>query len=309
MFAQELGHPISSEDVLITPGAQPALITCFRSLTKPGDTLLVESPTYPGALTAARSAEVVALGIPADEHGMRTDHLEQALLQTRSKVIYAQPRWLNPSGSRLSVERRNEIYELLNEHSAFLIEDDCSRDLELGVTPHAPMVNNDNDGHIIYVRSLTRHSGPGLRIATIVARGVAMTRLRTTRRSEGFFVAALLQLIACEVLTSPSWERHLRKVRNELTGRRNVLANEIARVMPTWTLGVIPTTGVHLWYRLPDGKSEADTVVNLAAMGVSVEPGAPHFPAEPTGAYIRLSYGGSTQDQLREAVARMINIR
>ncbi len=304
-FAHEIGVGVDPTHVLIAPGAQPALVTCFRSFAQPGDTVLVESPTYHGALLAARSAGLIPLGIPADSDGIRTDLLGEALVRTGARVIYAQPRWLNPSGSRLSDDRRRTLHELLAAHSAFLIEDDCAKDLDFGSSRPTPLVANDPHGHIVYIRSMTKHNGPGLRIAAMIARGPAAARLRSVRTMEGFFVSSLSQHVACEVLTSPTWERHLRRVRKELTVRRDVLIAALAREFPHWSLNVVPSCGVHLWYRLPEGSSEYSAVNEAARRGVLIASGRPYFPAEPSAPYVRLSYGGTSADELRRAVARL----
>lgn len=304
-FAQEVGAGVDPRNVLITPGAQPALVTCFRSFARPGDSVLVESPTYHGTLLAAQSAGLIPCGIPADRDGIRTDLLSDALTRTGARLIYAQPRWLNPSGSRLSDERRQHLHELLETHGAFLVEDDCAKDLDFGNTRFTPLVADDPRGHIIYVRSITKHNGPGLRIAAVIARGPAIARLRSARAAEGFFVSSLLQHVAGEVLTSPTWERHLHRVRKELARRRDVLIAELVQQRPDWSLHVVPSCGVHLWYRLPEGSNEDSVVSETAKLGVRIASGKPYFPAEPPAPYVRVSYGSTPVDELVAATENL----
>lgn len=301
LFATEARVDLSPNHVLIMPGAQSAITSCLRSLTTRGDTVLMESPTYDGAINAVRSAELLPFGVPADADGIRTDLLADAFEQTAARVLYMQPRWLNPSGSRLSEQRRAEVLEIAEHFNAFLIEDDCARDLDFSAEPFAPLLADDVNGHVIYVRSLTKHNSPGLRIGCVIAQGAAFSRIRATRSADGAFAPALLQYIACELLTTSAWQRHLTKVRAELRTRRDTLRLGIETVRPDWTLQALPNCGVHLWFETND----TDTFELARINGVLVADGARYFPTDATASYIRVSYGGLPAERLQEGIARL----
>jgi DNA-binding transcriptional MocR family regulator len=305
LFASELGHGIDRRQVLITPGGQAALSTCFGSLAQPGDTVLVESPTYQGALAAARVAGLVPRGVPTDSEGLRVELLADALQSSGARLIYAQPRWINPTGVRMSSARRSEILELIRTTGAFLIEDDAAADLELASSPFAPLVVDDPDGHVIYLRSLSKGVAPALRVAALVARGPAFTRLRAVQSVQGAFGSTLLQHIACDVLTAPGWPRHLRNVHRELAQRRDALVRAIRRHFPTWTIPHIPTCGLHLWVNLPDPDSEEGVLRAGAAAGVRLTAGGPYYPAEPVGAHLRFSYAANAPAAIASAIQRV----
>jgi DNA-binding transcriptional MocR family regulator len=305
-FARDAGGGVEPGDVLLTSGAQAALATILRALGRRGDPLVVESPTYVGVLAVARSIGLIPAPVPVDRDGVRVDLLEETLERTGARLIFLQPLCANPHGSVLSSERRAHVLELAERHGAFVIEDDFVRDLWLDrEPPPPPLVSHDAHGHVIYVRSLTKATAASLRVACVAARGPAGERLRRARIVDDFFVSAVLQHTTLELVTSPGWHRHLRHLRRSLTSRRDTLIAALARELPEWRLFQRPRGGLSLWMRLPSGTDERELVRSAATAGVLVLPGAPWFPAEPPGPYVRLSYAAAPEHRLREAVRRL----
>ncbi len=307
-FARDAGAGVQPSEVLLTAGAQAALATLMRALGRPGDAIVVESPTYTGALAAARSAGLVPVPVPVDCDGIRPELLADTLERTGARVIFLQPLFANPHGSSLSQSRRGEVLELARVHGAFLIEDDYVRELWLDAEPPPPLIADDRDGHVIYVRSLSKATASSLRIAGVIARGPAGERLRRARIIDDFFVSAVLQHTAIELLTGPAWQRHLRQLRRVLAGRRDALIGALSRHVPDWQLFQRPRGGLSLWLALPDELSETEVVRAAAAAGVMILPGAPWFPAEPPGPHVRLSYAAAAEPQLVEAAVRLGSI-
>jgi DNA-binding transcriptional MocR family regulator len=304
-FARAVGGGLGAHDVIITPGAQPALATAFRALTTPGEPVVVESPTYVGALAAARAAHVELVAVPSDTEGLRPDLLDQALTQTGARLVYAQPLYANPHGGVLSPERRQEVHRLLARHHAFLVEDDWARDLSIDGDPPRPLASDDPEGHVVYVRSLTKCVAPGLRVAALAARGAAAVRLREARVVDDLFVSGPLQEAAVEIVSSPSWPRHLRQLRTELGRRRDALAAALARHLPQLGPAHLPRGGLHLWVRLPDGLDDVTLAAAAPAHGVVVYPGRPLHPAEAPGPFVRLTFAAAPLDALDEGVRRL----
>lgn len=305
-FARDAGGMVQARDVMITSGAQTALATVMRALGRPGDPILTESPTYLGALAAARGAGLVPVPVPVDGEGVRPELLEQALARTGARLILLQPTFANPHGAVLGEERRAAVLELAQAQGAFVIEDEWVRDLWLdGSPPPTPLVARDVHGHVIYIRSLTKATAASLRIAGVSARGPVGERLRRARLLDDFFVSGVLQHAAVELLSGPAWPRHLRRLRAALRLRRDALIDALARELPAWQLFARPRGGLSVWVRLPDGTNEARLVEAAAAAGVLVMPGAPSFPAEPAGPHLRLAYAAADEEHLREGVARL----
>jgi DNA-binding transcriptional MocR family regulator len=289
-FASEIGGALTGQHVLVTAGGQTALSAVFRHLCAPGEPVIVESPTYIGALAAARAAGLVLVPVPGDRHGVLPDALADALTRTGARLAYLQPRYANPNGSVLAPDRRGAVLAAVARRGAFLVEDDWMRDFDLGPPSPPPLASMDDDGHVIYLRSLSKPVAAGLRVAGLAARGPVLARLRRGRISDDLFVAPVLQQIALDVLTAPGWHRHMGGVRRVLRERRDALVQALRDLAPGCELDAIPSGGVHLWLRLPDGSSDADVAAAAAGRRLTVGPGRACFPGEPPGAYLRLSY-------------------
>ncbi|HET9103791.1 MAG TPA: PLP-dependent aminotransferase family protein [Solirubrobacteraceae bacterium] len=307
-FAAESGAGFRPSDVVVCSGGQAALGTTLRSLSSPGDIILVESPTYIGLLAAARTAGLQVLPVPADTDGVRPDLLEAALRRTGARLVYLQPLYANPHGAVLTPERRARVLATVSEAGAFVIEDDWARDLAIDREPLAPLAAADPDGHVVYLRSLTKVAAPGLRVAAIAARGIAARRLRTIRHIDDFFVSGPLQLAALELVGSAAWRRHLKQLRPALRERRDALIAAVTRELPHVRCGPSPAGGFHLWCRLPDERDDRLIAQNAAAAGVIVHPGTPAFAGDPPGPFLRLTFAGTGPAELTEGVRRLATV-
>jgi DNA-binding transcriptional MocR family regulator len=308
-FARDAGGLVRPADVTVTSGAQAALATAMRALGRRGEPIVVESPTYLGGLAAARGAGLVPVPVPVDGDGVRTDLLAQTLERSGARLMLLQPTYANPHGSVLSDERRDEVLDLAQRHGVFVIEDDWVRDLWLdGTPPPAPLVARDRHGHVIYIRSLTKATAASLRIAGVSARGPVSERLRRARLLDDFFISGVLQHAAIEVVSGPGWARHLRRLRTVLRSRRDALIDALGHELPDWQVFQRPPGGLGLWVGLPDHIDETWLVERAAAVGVLVMPGAPSFPAEPSGPFLRLSFGGTDEERLVEGVRRLARV-
>ncbi|MEU1813461.1 aminotransferase-like domain-containing protein [Micromonospora aurantiaca (nom. illeg.)] len=304
-FAREAGGGLRAEDMVICPGGQAALSSTLRALTVPGDTILVESPTYLGALAAARAAGLRVVPVPADTDGVRPDQLAAAFARTGARLFYCQPLYANPHGATLTAARRGEVAEAVREAGAFLVEDDYARDLTIDGEAPPPLAADDPDGHVVYLRSLTKSTAPGLRIAAIGARGPAGARLRAARLLDDLFVAGPLQQATVEFLTAPVWDRHRRSLRVQLRARREALLAALDRHLPSPAPRDVPRGGLHLWVRLPDNTDDVAVTAAAAAAGVTVFPGRPWYAAEPPAPHLRLTYAAAPPDQMDEAIRRL----
>ncbi|MER5424111.1 PLP-dependent aminotransferase family protein [Streptosporangium roseum] len=304
-FAQEAGGDVTSSDALVVSGGQSALTHAFRALTAPGTPILVETPTYPGALAAARAAGLRPTAVPMDRDGVRPELLAEAFAVTGARVFFCQPTLHNPTGATLTLERRRQVLAIARAAGAFVIEDDYARYFATEPVPPS-MISLDAHGTVVHVNSLTKVLSPSMRVAGVVARGPAARRLRASQVVESFFVARPLQETALEFVGSPAWSRHLAGLGTELTTRRNALAAALTARMPAAGIHLLPRGGLHLWVRLPPDRDE-DTVVEAARRaGVMVSQGRIYYPAEPPGPRIRLTHSAALRlPELAEGVRRL----
>jgi DNA-binding transcriptional MocR family regulator len=307
-FAREAAGGTRPNDVLVAPGGQAAIATIIRALAPPGSAMLIESPTYLGAIAAARSAGVRLVPVPTDDGGVRPDLLAAAFAASGARLVYLQPGHANPGGATLAPDRHAAVLAAAAHAGAFVIEDDFARDLTLEGDPPPTLASADDAGRVIAVRSLSKSAAPGLRIAGVCARGPVAARLTAARVVEDLFVAGPLQETALELLTNPGWTRHLRALRTALRARRDAAVVAVRERLPMARLARVPRGGTYLWVGLPDGTDEAAVVRAAASAGVLVTAGRPWFPAEPDGPFLRLSYAAADADTFRDGVARLAGV-
>lgn len=308
-FAREIGGTVTGDDVLITAGGQSALATALRALAPPGAPVLVESPTYPGMLAAARATGLRPVPVPVDTEGVRPDLLAAAFRATGARVFVCQPLFQNPTGAVLAPDRRAQVVRTARAAGAFVIEDDFARRLvheDAGPQP-APLVADDQDGVVVHVCSLTKVTSPSLRVGALAARGPVLERLRAIQVVDSFFVPRPLQEAALELVGSPAWGRHLRAVAAELGSRRTAITAAVRSRLPELALPHVPSGGGSLWLRLPGpGADEPALVAAALRAGVAVAPGRPFHCAEPPAGHIRLSFAAvAGPAEIAEGVRRL----
>ncbi|KJL20420.1 HTH-type transcriptional regulator NorG [Microbacterium oxydans] len=307
-FATELAEvtpagvaSVSPRDVCIVPGTQSALGSAFRGLAGHGQPVLMESPTYWGAILAAAQAGLRVVPVVSDAEGPDPDDLRSAFRESGAKVFYAQPNFANPTGAQWTPERKNEILSVVRDVGAFLIEDDWARDFGIDADS-VPLAGFDDAGHVVYIRSLTKSVSPAIRVGAVIARGPARERLLADRSAESMYVSGLLQAAALDVVLQPAWRSHLRTLRGTLRDRRDLLVASVQDMLPEAVVTHVPAGGLNLWLQLPDRVDLERLVRDCDAAGVLIASGTEWFPSEPSGKFIRLNYAGPDASRFPEGV-------
>ena len=306
-FAEDLASWIpggaprpSANDVVVVPGSQSALSSVFRAVASPDRPLVIESPSYWGAILAAEQVGVPVVPIPSTAEGPDPEQLARALRDSGARAFYAQPSFANPTGALWSPARRRDVLDTVRAHGAFLIEGDWARDLAIDAEPR-PIAAQDEEGHVIAIRSLTKSVGPSLRVAAVIARGPVRERILADRAAETMYVSGVLQAAALDVVTQSAWHAHLRGVRARLRDRRDALLSALGRHVPDAGVENVPRGGLSLWARLPDG-TDPERLARAAELnGLAITAGDEWFPAEPPAPYIRLGYAGADPERFDEA--------
>ena len=310
-FAQELGASTPAglatpnpSDVIVLPGSQSGLSSIFSALVGSGQPLLVESPTYWGAILAAARAGVRVIPVPSGPEGPDPEDVARAFAETGARLFYAQPNYANPTGAQWAPGRGEQVLDVVRKNGAFLVEDDWAHDFGITTTP-VPVAASDDSGHVIYLRSLTKSVSTAIRIAAVIARGPARERILADRAAESMYVSGLLQAAALDVVTQPGWHTHLRSLRHQLQSRRDLLVTSVRKHIPQAHLEHVPNGGLNLWLRLPDGTDLERLTRDCERAGVLIAAGSDWFPAEPAGPFIRLNYSGPNPGAFPEG-ARII---
>jgi DNA-binding transcriptional MocR family regulator len=299
--------PASVDDVLITPGGQSALSSVFRALAVPGDAIVMESPTYWGAIAAARQAGLRVIPIARGARAPSAAELDDAFGSSGARLFYAQPHFANPTGTLWTREERAAILEVVRARGVYLIEDDWAHDFGIDA-PVVTLASEDTDGHVVYIRSLTKSVAPTLRVAAVIARGPALARIQVDRTVDDLYVSTVLQAASLDVVTDGGWRTHLVRLRAELAARRDELARNVVAEFGPGALTMLPRGGINLWVRLADGVDVTRLARRSRDAGVVIARGGDWFPAEATGSFIRLNYTGARLEQFAGAVATVARL-
>jgi DNA-binding transcriptional MocR family regulator len=293
--------PAHPDDVVIMPGGQSALSSIFRALAAPGDAIVMESPTYWGAIEAARQAGLRIVPVARGASAPSIDEVDAAFGSSGAKLFYAQPHFANPTGALWSAADKRGMLGVVRAHGAYLVEDDWAHDFGID-SDVTSLFGDDPDGHVVYVRSLTKSVAPSLRVGAAIARGPARQRIQADRTVDDLYVSGLLQVAALDVLTNPGWPSHLRFLRGELRLRRDELAREVVRHLGAEALTAVPRGGLNLWLSLPERTDVAALAIRSRDAGVMIAPGNVWFPTEAPGPFVRLNYTGAPPEQFAPAL-------
>lgn len=302
-FAGQTGA--DADDVLVTPAAQASLSAVLRAIAAPGDPVLFATPTYPGALATARSAGLVPIGVPADEHGVRPELAEIAFTHSGARAMYVQPTFANPDGRVLAADRRRALLDIADDHGAVLIEDDWARWLGHGRPVPPPLLMDDQHGHVVTICSLSKIAAPSLRVGAVIARGPLAARITAMRMVDDFFVSAPLQQAAVELVSAPSWKNHVRTLAAALAARSAALVDALHAALPSGCSFSPPPGGISLWLQLPAGLSDVDATREAALRKLFVLPGRYHEVNASPRAHLRLSVAALPEQQARVGAQRL----
>ncbi|RFA13287.1 GntR family transcriptional regulator [Subtercola boreus] len=293
---------VSGDDVIVVPGSQSALTSIFRALAQPGDAIVMESPSYWGAIAAAHQAGLVIVPVARGAAAPSAEALDDAFASSGARLFYAQPHFANPTGALWTLAETRAILAVARARNAFVIDDDWAHDFGIDADAR-PIIADDTDGHVVYLRSLTKSVSSSLRVGVLIARGPALARIQVDRTVTDLYVSGMLQAAAVDVVTDPGWRSHLARLRSALRLRRDTLAGLVAGRLGAETLTSLPKGGLNLWLRFDDRSDARDLAARCLAAGLAVAPGNDWFPTEPPGSFLRLNYSGARPERFEEAVA------
>jgi 2-aminoadipate transaminase len=308
------GLEITPENVLITSGSQQALDLLGRIFINRGDHILVENPTYLGAIQAWNAVGAEFVPVAMDHDGMITDAMEDAM-RTGPKFIYILPNFQNPTGVTLSLERRRRLVEIADHHGVPIVEDDPYGQLRFEGEHLPTVVRLDNEqrcngdpcyrGNVIYLSTFSKTLSPGLRLAWVVAPPEVIRKLVQAKQGADLHTATFNQMIAFEVARGGFLDRHVRIIREVYRERRNVMLQSMQENFPTAVEWTRPQGGLFLWATLPEGMKSADVLEDAVKEKVAFVPGSPFFSKGGGENTMRLNFSNATPAKIREGMARL----
>jgi DNA-binding transcriptional MocR family regulator len=298
------GIRVTPEEILVTTGGQQGLNVLARAFLTPGDVVLTESPTYPGAFLTFRWAGADVVGLPVDHDGIRIDALEEALARYRPKLVYLIPAFQNPTGAVLTAERRRRVLELAVQYRVPVVESDLYGDLYFEQEPPASLKAQDASGVVIYQGGGSKLGLPGLRVGWLVAPTPAMAALTAAKTFEDLHTAALTQRLAAAFIGSPHVERHLARLRVECRVRRDALVAGLRQHCPGLRFRV-PGGSYYAWVTLPPPLT-AEALIPLALeRGVGIRAGSAFSPNGGEADHLRLCFAALPPDRIVEGTRRL----
>jgi 2-aminoadipate transaminase len=300
---------------MLTSGSQQALDLIAKLLINRGDRILVEAPTYLGALQAFNVFGAEYVCVPTDQDGLRTDLLEEAL-RSGPKFMYILPNFQNPSGVTLSLQRREELVFLADKYGIPLIEDDPYGQLRYEGEHLTPLVvldrvnlRRDNGytlGNVIYLSTFSKTLAPGLRLGWIVAPVEVISKLVQLKQGADLHTSTFNQMVAYEVTRDGFLDDHVKTIRQVYGERRILMLEALAQYFPSEVSWTHPDGGLFLWVTMPEGTNCNELLMSAIQENVAFVPGECFYPEEGKGLrYMRLNFSNATPEQIKEGIRRL----
>jgi 2-aminoadipate transaminase len=319
MIAQHMsryGIVASADNVVITSGSQQALDLIGKLLINRGDRVLVEAPTYLGALQAFNVYGAQYVSVPVDDDGLLTEQLD-ASLRTGPKFMYVLPNFQNPAGVTLSEGRRHQLILLADKYGIPILEDDPYGQLRYEGEHLSPLVVLDRQnlrrddgftlGNVIYLSTFSKTLAPGIRLAWIVAPEDVIVKIVQLKQAADLHTSTFSQYVAYEVARDGFLEQHVKLIRQVYRERRDAMLQALEEYFPdgvTWTR---PQGGLFLWVTMPEGTDSQALFHTALAENVAFVPGNCFYAGDSQegSRHMRLNFSHSKPEMIREGIRRL----
>lgn len=302
------GIPVGVDQVIITSGSAHAIGVVCEALLDPGDTVLVESPNFPGSMRTFRTFGAEQIAVPMDEYGIRVDRLEeefQKLADTgrRAKFLYMIPTHQNPAGCTLDLERREKVVELARRFETFVLEDDAYGELWFE-TPPPPSIFALSEGDLgIKVSSFSKILATGLRMGWTMGPAALISRMATVRYDMGS--SPFLGRVIAETIRNGDMDRHIGNLRKIYLRKLERVEAAIGRYCAGYCTYNRPQGGFFLWLALREGLSSRDVQLAANEKGVVVGQGPQYFADQKATNHLRLAFSYVPMEDIEEGVHRL----
>ncbi|EDY36571.1 aminotransferase, classes I and II superfamily [Aciduliprofundum boonei T469] len=303
---------IERDNILVTTGSQQGLYLSAKIFIDPGDTVIVEAPTYVGVLTAFQSYNPKYEQIEMDNDGMKVDMLEDRLRElkrenVKPKLIYTIPTFQNPAGVTLSEDRRKYLLELAEEYDILVIEDAPYEELRFSGEPVPQIKRMDKDDRVIYLGTFSKTLSPGMRIAYMVAHKDIIQKAVLAKQGVDLCTTPFLQYVAQEYLKGGYFDEHIPKIIKIYKEKRDVMLDALEDYFPEGVSWTKPDGGMFLWVTLPEGM-DAQKLFNRAIKNkVAFVIGAAFFPYRDHKNTLRLNFTYPSIENIQEGIKRLAN--
>jgi DNA-binding transcriptional MocR family regulator len=298
------GYAQDADEIVVVSGAKQGLSLVAQATLERGDVAVIESPTFVGMLESLRHTGARVIGAPVDEDGLDIDTLERLLARHEVKLVALQTACQNPTGRNISEERRRRLAELAIERNFFILEDRVYADASFEEEPPRSL-RELAPAHVIYVNSLSKVVGGGLRAGWIAARGPVRERLAMLKLGDDFHTPTLIQHVAARWLAAGAHDRHVKNTLPFYRERRDALVDALERHMAGEYRADIPSGGHHLWVTLTRPLDERALYSEASRHGVTFTPVGAVTAERRSQTSMRLSFSLVSPAELGEGVRRL----
>ncbi|MDP2806880.1 MAG: PLP-dependent aminotransferase family protein [bacterium] len=304
---------IKPENIFITSGSQQGLDIVAKVFLDPGDTVIVELPSYVGGLQAFTAYRAKMVGVPQDDEGMRMDKLEKILAKMaqknkKPKFIYVVPDFQNPSGITMTLERRKKLLELAYQYEIPIVEDSPYRDLRFTGEPVPPIYSLDAQNQVIVLGTFSKIFCPGLRLAWITAPAEWMDRMIVAKQSMDLCSPSFNQMITAEYMKQGLLQPQIERIKIVYGQKRQVMLKALKKHMPKGVKWTKPEGGLFLWLKLPKNMSANELFPKAIEEKVAYVVGtAFHCDGKGQNA-MRMNFSYPTEAQIEEGILRLANM-
>src|SRR5215208_189063 len=296
------------DDLIVTTGGQQAIDLITKTLVDPGDPVICEAPTYPGAVPTFCSYEAEVHQVRTDDAGMIIDELEELLAALaragrRPKFIYSVPSFQNPAGVTLSEERRRRLVELAREHEVLIVEDNPYGLLRYDGEPQPTLYSLDGGDYVLYLGTLSKILSPGIRIGWVAAPPPVLEKIGLGKQAADLCTSTLSQYFVREYFGEGRWRDYIGDLVTIYRERRDAMLDALEEHFPEQSVWTRPEGGLFLWATLPDYIDTTDLLAKALRENVAFVPGRSAFADGLRGASsMRLNFSASDEDELREGI-------
>jgi 2-aminoadipate transaminase len=300
---------IGPSDLLVTTGGQQAIDLLCKALIDPGDVIIAEGPTYPGAIPTFCAYEAEVVQIALDDDGMRVQELEATLdaLERegrRPKFLYTVPTFQNPAGVTMSLERRRELIRIARERELLIMEDNPYGMLRYEGEP-LPTLYSLDDEFVIYTGTFSKILSPGVRLGWAVAPAPILDQMQSGKQGTDLCSSPITQYFVAAYFDSGPWGDYLSSLVEIYRRRRDVMLDAMAEHFPREAQWTHPQGGLFIWATLPDYIDTTDLLARALRQNVAFVPGRAAYLDGRGGSAMRLNFSGVAEDQIREGIRRI----
>ena len=314
MLAAE-GIGAKESNLLITDGCQQSLDLLAKAFLRPGDAVIIENPTYPGALSILSGARVRCLPVTVETSRFKTAHagldisgVEAALEQNRVKLILVTPDFQNPTGTTLPAEERQKLLDIAARFQVPIVEDHIYARLRLRGTAEPSLKAMDRQGIVIQIDSFSKMAFPGLRVGWCIGPARVIERLRQLKQISDLHTDQLSQATLAEFAKSGLLEKHLKRMIKLYSRRLDVMEKSLERHFPGGTEWTRPNGGMSIWITLPPGLDAAELLIHAQEKGVLFVPGRYFFVENPRPNTLRLGFAGVEEKDITRGIVTLGNV-